>query len=170
MRNGQEINPSDLVVHPAAAPRVGDAVLQLVDEMGYDPADFVVQHEPHSALARDLGLLGGLLRVQCRSTNEDRLYSTGRGSTWMASVLGDFDDGHFSRALRRGTSTAGAKSRTSDALREQQQQQLGYDDFVDTAPDVRLPSSSQEGATPGWGEVTAFRPRTRAMQVGFGGF
>ena len=145
---------------------VAGAVLQLFDDLGFDQTDFVIQHEPHSALARDLGLLGGLLRVQCRSTNEDRLYSTGRGSTWMASVLGDIADGHFTRALRRDASGFKPPSRPA-AMRERQQH--GHDEFADTTPDVRLPSVPAVD-TSVWGQVALFRPRTLAMQAGLGGF
>lgn len=168
MRIDQDLKPSDLVFQSTASARVGEAVLQLFDDLGFATSDFVIEDEPHSDLARQLGLLGGLLRVQCRSTNEDRLYSTGRGSTWMAAILGDLDDGHFARALRREATAVSVATSRRSTLREQQQH--GHDDFADTAPDVRLPSFQNADKGPAWGEVTPLRRRTLAMQAGLGGF
>ncbi len=163
MRTDDVVQPDDLAFPSAAPRRVGDAVLCLFHDLGFEIADFQVEDEPHSALARELGLLGGLLRVQCRSTNEDRLYSTGRGSTWMASILGDLDDGHFARARRR---VATADHHRVPSREPQQHAHVG---FADTVPDVRL--ASNHDAEPGSrsGQVVPFGPRTYSMQAGLGG-
>ncbi|MEO6410658.1 MAG: hypothetical protein ABIO45_18165 [Burkholderiaceae bacterium] len=164
VRIANDLKPCDLVSEMAGSLRVGDAVLQLFDDLGFAKSDFVIQEEPHSILACQLGLLGGLLRVQCRSTDEDRLYSTGRGSTWMAAILGDLDDGHFARARRRQAMSASVPSSRVAILRERQQH--GHDDFADTAPDVRLPFVHGAESGPVWSE----RPRKLAIQAGLGGF
>lgn len=166
MRTDDVLQPDDLAISSATSRRVGDAVLSLFQDLGFETADFQIEDEPHSALARDLGLLGGLLRVQCRSTNEDRLYSTGRGSTWMASILGDLDDGHFARARRRGTAADAPDTRRFDSCEPQQH---AHDDFADTAPGVRIASNRAETGSQ-WGQVVPFRPRTFSMQAGLGGF
>lgn len=158
MHTQQDIQPGDLAHHLAAPARVGEAVLQLFDDFGFERSDFLVQDEPHSELARELGLLGGLLRVQCRSTSEDRLYSTGRGSTWMGSILGDLEDGHFARALRRDGRPGASTSRV--AVRGEAQHH-GHEDFADTTPHVRTRTAAQ---------VIPFRPRSFALQAGFSRF
>ena len=118
-----ELNPT-----AATAPHVGLAVLALLEDLGYAPADFEIVDDPHSALARELGLLGGLLQLTCRSTGEERLYSTGRGSAWMASVLGDLDAGCFAQARRDSGLSSPARRSAQHAAQE----------FADTTPHVRL--------------------------------
>ena len=167
MRTDDLVQPGDVALPSATSRRIGDAVLNLLHDLGFEVCDFVIEDEPHSALARELGLLGGLLRVQCRSTNEDRLYSSGRGSTWMAAILSDLDDGHFARA-RRSDATSGAAHRGNAAARERQQH--AHDDFADTSPDVRLASNPDAATNSRWGQVVPFRPRTFSMQPGLGGF
>ena len=166
MRTDEAVQPRDLAAPASTSRRVGDAVLSLFDDLGFEISDFQIEDEPHSALARDLGLLGGLLRVQCRSTNEDRLYSTGRGSTWMASILGDLDDGHFARARRRASAVPADKRQ----VHSREPQQHAHDDFADTAPDVRLASIPGAETDSRWGQVVPFRARTLSMQAGLGGF
>ena len=42
-----------------------------------------------------LGLVGGVIIVRRISTGEERLYSTGPGSAWFASLMSDLQQGHF---------------------------------------------------------------------------
>ena len=128
-----ELNPT-----AATAPHVGLALLALLEDLGYAPADFDIVDEPHSALARELGLLGGLLQLTCRSTGEERLYSTGRGSAWMASVLGDLNAGCFGQARRDGGLSSLARRSAQHAAQE----------FADTTQDVRLQAYEADMSAP----------------------
>lgn len=131
-----DLSQADLVYREPPAPEVAASALSLLVDCGFDVSEFAVEEETQSELALSLGLTGGLLRIQCRSTGEDRIYSTGRGSAWMASILGDLDDGHFAEARRSGRSAPARRATQHSAARPK---------FVDTVPDVRLPTF---GATP----------------------
>ena len=69
---------------------------------GLEAADFALEEEAASGLAQSLGLSDAVLKVRCRSTGEERLYSSGHGSVWLGAFLMDLDHGHFARgAVRR---------------------------------------------------------------------
>jgi hypothetical protein len=137
MRVDVDLSQSDLMYREeASAPRVAHAAYSLLDECGFDVTDFVIEEETQSDLARLLGLAGGVMRIRCQSTGEDRVYSTGLGSAWMASVLGDLDDGHFRHAFLRAGDAGVARRNAALARRAGVSQQS---DFSDTAPDIRLP-------------------------------
>ena len=154
-----DLSQADLVYREPPAPPVAPAALSLLVECGYDIADFVVDEEARSELALSLGLTGGLLRIQCRSTGEDRIYSTGHGSAWMASVLGDLDEGHFAGAVRRGRALSPS-------------QQAARPEFADTVPDVRLPAFGSSPALPRrWGFSRSSNASAQvAVAAGFGSF
>ena len=137
MHTEHPITTAELKPTAATAPHVGLALLALLEDLGYAPADFDIVDEPHSALARELGLLGGLLQLTCRSTGEERLYSTGRGSAWMASVLGDLNAGCFGQA-RRDSGPSPAQRSAQHAAQE----------FADTTPDVRLQAYEADMSAP----------------------
>ena len=145
-----DLSQADLVYREPHAPEVAGAAWSLLVDCGFDVSDFAVEEETQSELALSLGLTGGLLRIQCRSTGEDRIYSTGRGSAWMASILGDQDDGHFAEAQRSGRS---APARPAGGLaRRGIQHSSARPEFVDTVPVVRLPTFGTTPARPRrWG-------------------
>ena len=62
--------------------------------------DFRLEEEHDADLAEQLGIAGGVLKVHCRSTGEERLYATGAGSGWLGAFLMDLARGHFADALR----------------------------------------------------------------------
>lgn len=70
---------------------------------GYEVADFQIDEETGSSLSEVFGLAGGLMKVRCCSTGEERLYSTGVGSAWLGAFLSDLGSGHFAGAARRRT-------------------------------------------------------------------
>ena len=72
---------------------------------GFELADFEVEEDPAPAWYDMFGARGGLLRVHCRSTGEERLYGTGSGSAWLGAFLMDLGGGHFAGAAR-GTHVA----------------------------------------------------------------
>ena len=154
-----DLSQADLVYREPPAPPVAPAALSLLVECGYDIADFVVDEEARSELALSLGLTGGLLRIQCRSTGEDRIYSTGRGSAWMASVLGDLDEGHFAGAVRSRRALSPSR-------------QAARPEFADTVPDVRLPAFGSSPALPRrWGFSRSSNASAQvAVAAGLGSF
>ena len=164
-----DLSQADLVYREPHAPEVAAAALSLLVDCGFDMADFAVEEETRSELALSLGLTGGLLRVQCRSTGEDRIYSTGHGSAWMASILGDLDDGHFSRARRSGRS---ALARRAGGLGlGATQHSAAPPEFLDTVPDVRLPTFGTASAMPRrWGFGRSPTIARSTVAPGLGGF
>ena len=133
-----DLSQPDLVARSAhgAPPRVSDALARLLDECGFDVNDFVVDEQARSELAEMIGVVGGMLRVQCLSTGEERLYSTGTGSAWLASILSDLDEGHFGGAVRSQAVEHAHRPRraTRRAMHSL------HADFEDTTPQVHLRS------------------------------
>ena len=78
-----------------------DAALQA---RGFRVDDFRVEEESASDMAATLGIIGGVLRVKCRSTGEERFYATGTGSTWLGAFTMDLTRGHFADAARARSS------------------------------------------------------------------
>ncbi len=86
-------------------PPTAEALAGVLRSKGFELRDFEVDEETGaSGLAEMFGVVGGLLRVRCWSTGEERMYSTGTGSTWLGAFLMDLARGHFARALRRSVS------------------------------------------------------------------
>ena len=82
-------------------PRSAHALHAALQARGLEVDDFAVQEESASGLAQSLGMNDGILKVRCRSTGEERLYSSGFGSAWFGAFLMDLGRGHFGRAGRR---------------------------------------------------------------------
>jgi hypothetical protein len=83
-----------------AHPPVSHALSGVLRAKGFEVEDFEVEEE-HSAPASDLfDGIGGVLRVRCWSTGEERVYRTGSGSAWLGAFLMDLGGGHFARAAR----------------------------------------------------------------------
>jgi hypothetical protein len=67
---------------------------------GYEVEDFQLEEDRSSELSGLLGIVGSVLKVRCCSTGEERIYSTGAGSAWLAIFLMDLAKGHFADAAR----------------------------------------------------------------------
>ena len=81
----------------SAPPRTSQALTGVLRSKGFALGDFEVEEESAPAYA---DLFGGLLRVRCASTGEERMYSIGSGSAWLGAFLMDLASGHFARAAR----------------------------------------------------------------------
>ena len=77
------------------------ALSDVLDSRGFEVSDFDLEEENAPVLADAFGVFGGLMRVRCFSTGEERIYSTGSGSAWLGAFLSDLSRGHFARAARR---------------------------------------------------------------------
>ena len=86
-----------------SAARTSHALSGVLVSNGYEVADFQVDEEMGSSLSEVFGLAGGLMKVRCCSTGEERLYSTGLGSAWLGVFLCDLGSGHFAGAARKRT-------------------------------------------------------------------
>jgi hypothetical protein len=77
------------------------ALVAALQSRGFETGDFQLEESRSSDLSDMLGIVGGILRVRCCSTGEERIYSTGgSGSAWLGAFLMDLGRGHFSRAAR----------------------------------------------------------------------
>ena len=81
-------------------PPTTQAVAGVLRSKGFELGDFELEEQGESRLGRLFGVVGGLLRVRCWSTGEERMYSTGSGSAWLGAFLSDLSGGHFQRAAR----------------------------------------------------------------------
>ncbi|HEX7441349.1 MAG TPA: hypothetical protein VF319_14765 [Caldimonas sp.] len=104
--------------HAASPPRPTQALDAALRSRGFEIDDFRIEEDTSSALARLLGIVDGILRVRCRSTGEERIYSIGTGSAWLGSFLMDLARGHFADALR---SAGSGHLRSSQGLPRQLQ-------------------------------------------------
>jgi hypothetical protein len=89
---------------PFRTPRPSRAVEALhatLGSRGFDPDDFEIEESAAPELAQWLGVAGGILKVRCLSTGDERVYSIGAGSTWLGAFLMDLGKGHFAAAMRR---------------------------------------------------------------------
>lgn len=84
----------------SALPPTTRAVAGVLRSKGFELGDFELEEQGESGLGRLFGVVGGLLRVRCWSTGEERMYSTGSGSAWLGAFLGDLSGGLFERAAR----------------------------------------------------------------------
>ena len=71
---------------------------------GFETEDFRLEEVSSSDLEQWLGVVGGILKVRCCSTGEERFYSTGTSSAWLGAFMMDLGRGHFADATRRGNS------------------------------------------------------------------
>lgn len=82
------------------APATSIALSGVLHSKGFEIGDFELEEDSSGGLGDLFGVVGGLLRVRCWSTGEERMYSTGSGSTWLGAFLMDLGRGHFARAAR----------------------------------------------------------------------
>ena len=88
-------------LRPRSPPlRTSHALHGVLHAKGFEVRDFELDEDASSALAALLGVVGGVLRIKCRSTGEERVYSTGSGSAWLGAFLMDLARGHFAAAAR----------------------------------------------------------------------
>ena len=67
---------------------------------GFEVGDFQLEESRAAGLAEYVGASGRMLRVRCRSTGEERYYTTGSGSAWLGAFLMDLAKGCFAGATR----------------------------------------------------------------------
>ena len=82
------------------SPHAAHALSGVLRAKGFEVDDFELEDEAAPALSDLFGVLGGVLRVRCCSTGEERIYPTGSGSAWLGAFLMDLGGGHFARAAR----------------------------------------------------------------------
>lgn len=83
-----------------AHPPVSHALSGVLRAKGFEIDDFEVEEERTTAWSELFDDVGGVLRVRCWSTGEERVYRTGSGSAWLGAFLMDLGGGHFARAAR----------------------------------------------------------------------
>ena len=79
-------------------PALSHALSGVLRAKGFEVADFEVEEDERPAWSDLFDGIGGVLRVRCCSTGEERVYPT--GSTWLGAFLMDLGGGHFARAVR----------------------------------------------------------------------
>jgi hypothetical protein len=89
------------------SPRPTHALSGVLRAKGFAIDDFEVEEEPAPDFSDLLGAIGGLLRVRCCSTGEERMYPTGSGSAWLGAFLMDLGGGHFAGAARGARAALG---------------------------------------------------------------
>jgi hypothetical protein len=89
-------------------PATSHALTGVLRSKGFEVRDFDVREDDATALADLFGVVGGLLRVRCFSTGEERMYPTGSGSAWLGAFLMDLGRGHFASAAREAQHPAAA--------------------------------------------------------------
>lgn len=83
------------------------ALRHMLQSRGLEVRDFEIEEDGRSGISQLLGLAGGVLTLRRRSTGEIRVYASGPGSAWFASIVGDLDRGYF----RAPTPTTGFQRR-----------------------------------------------------------
>ncbi len=71
------------------------AMRAFLHAMGWDASDFTIQVEPAPALSRLMGVQDRLVTVACRSSGQQRSYTAGPFSSWLAELLQDVEQGGF---------------------------------------------------------------------------
>jgi hypothetical protein len=85
---------------PTSQQRTSHALTRVLRSKGFAVGDFELEEDTVPALSDLFGAMGGMLRVRCASTGEERMYSIGSGSAWLGAFLMDLGSGHFARAAR----------------------------------------------------------------------
>lgn len=85
---------------PLDSPPAALALRGVLRAKGFEIGDFELEDDDAPALADLFGMRGGVLRVRCWSTGEERMYPTGSGSAWFGAFLMDLGGGLFARAAR----------------------------------------------------------------------
>ena len=88
-------------------PPASDALSGVLRAKGFEVADFEVEEDEAPAWSDLFDGIGGVLRVRCWSTGEERVYPTGSGAAWLGAFLMDLGGGHFSRAARGSRAALG---------------------------------------------------------------
>ena len=86
--------------HTATPSGPAAALIGALQSRGFEAGDFELEEAASSELSDLLGARGGILRVRCWSTGEERSYTTGTGSAWFGAFLMDLGHGYFSHAAR----------------------------------------------------------------------
>ena len=81
-------------------PPASHALSGVLRAKGFEVEDFEVEEDEGPAWSDLFDGIGGMLRVRCWSTGEERVYPTGSGSAWLGAFLMDLGGGHFARAAR----------------------------------------------------------------------
>ena len=89
-------------------PSTAAALSGVLHSKGFAVGDFELEEDSSGGLGDLFGVIGGLLRVRCWSTGEERMYAIGSGSTWLGAFLMDLARGHFARAVREQRGATGA--------------------------------------------------------------
>jgi hypothetical protein len=89
------------------------ALRHMLQARGLDVHDFEIEEDGRSGISQLLGVTGGILTVRRRSTGEIRVYASGPGSAWFASIVTDLDRGYFraatpARSFQRKLAAAGS--------------------------------------------------------------
>ena len=88
-------------------PLASHALSGVLRAKGFEVADFEVEEDEAPAWSDLFDGIGGVLRVRCCSTGEERVYPTGSSSAWLGAFLMDLGGGHFSRAARGSRAALG---------------------------------------------------------------
>ena len=91
---------------PIVAPRATAALHAALRSRGFALDDFGVCVDHATDWTQSLGMPGGMIKVHCRSTGEERMYPIGSGSAWLGAFVMDLGGGHFARAVRTRRETA----------------------------------------------------------------
>jgi hypothetical protein len=83
-----------------APPPPSHALSGVLRAKGFEVDDFEVEEDEAPSWSDLFDGAGGMLRVRCWSTGEERVYRTGSGSAWLGAFLMDLGGGHFARAAR----------------------------------------------------------------------
>ncbi|MEO7009608.1 MAG: hypothetical protein ABI156_10705 [Caldimonas sp.] len=87
-------------LHATQPSRAAEALHATLGSRGFDPDDFKVEESAAPEFAQWLGVVGGILKVRCISTGDERIYSIDAGSAWLGAFLMDLGQGHFAAATR----------------------------------------------------------------------
>ena len=96
----------------SVAPHATQALQAALASRGFELDDFRLCIGRASTWLQSFGATGGLIKVRCRSTREERLYPLGSGSAWLGAFTTDLVGGHFARARRRREPTPCAAQRS----------------------------------------------------------
>ncbi|MEO6744698.1 MAG: hypothetical protein ABIS28_17205 [Caldimonas sp.] len=85
----------------SVATQATQALQAALASRGFALDDFRLHIDSASTWSQWFGVSGGLIKVRCRSTREERLYPLGSGSAWLGAFTTDLVGGHFASARRR---------------------------------------------------------------------
>jgi len=85
----------------SVAPHATQALQAALASRGFELDDFRLCIDSASGWSQSFGVQGGMIKVRCRSTREERLYPLGSGSAWLGAFTTDLVGGHFAGARMR---------------------------------------------------------------------